>query len=53
MCIYADKPGGPPVQEEPKPSHHERRPASILPLEVSVRSTVIDDRLKKEVAQAT
>ena len=49
MCIYADKPGGPPVQEESKPSHHERRPASILPLEYPVRSTLINDRLKREV----
>ena len=41
---YADKPDGPPVQEESKPSHHERRPASILPLEFPVRSALINDR---------
>ena len=54
MYRYADKPGGPPDQEESEPSHHERRPASILPLEFPVRSTLINDKLKKgSVAQAT
>ena len=49
MCRYADKPVGPPDQEESEPSHHERRPASILPLEYPVRNTLINDRLKREV----
>ena len=41
MFRYADKPVGPPDQEESEPSHHERRPASILPLEFPVRSTLV------------